>query len=334
MIRIKIDSKLKDEANTFCNLLFSKRGRRFVQPVAKLTELRDRIRSRKHIAYKNYVQRIIDKYVEILKADPDEMGAFINEFRNDFPSVDTSELIPRVKMRFHDAIVAAMRYEDLRDQEFLDYLKTKSYKACVYCNSNATLIVDFKRYHNKDKIKTKSRKARLELDHFYPKSKYPFLCTSFFNLYPVCGNCNRSKSNKTAKFQLYTKDDLLDSFVFWIDDVSIVNYWKDKTRDCSKIKVCFQSSNGDLDLLSNHDELFQIQGIIDCYTDLAEELLHKAKVYNNSYKESLVNSFKALFPDQTIINRLLIGNYDRPEDIHKRPMAKFTQDVAKQLGLI
>lgn len=153
-------------------------------------------------------------------------------------------------------------------------------------------------------------------------------------MYPVCGNCNRSKSNKPVKFQLYTKNDQLDSFNFWIDDLSIINYWNNKGTDSSQIKVWFQSTDGEVDLLENHNETFQIQGIVNCNLDLAEELVHKAVVYNDSYKKSLVDSFKSLFPDQTIINRLLIGNYDKPEDIHKRPMAKFTQDIARQLGLI
>lgn len=335
MRKIHIDNQLKYEADAFCSSLFSKREKQsFIQPLTKLQELRDNINSRKYTDYRNYVQRIIDKYSEILKADPDEMCVLINEFRIDFKNVNTGVLLPKLKKKFHEAIVEAMRYEDLRDQEYLNYLKTKSHKACVYCNSNSTLVVDFEYYDRKRKRKIKSRKARLELDHFYPKSKYPFLCTSFFNLYPVCSNCNRSKSNKAAKFQLYTKGNSLDCFVFWIDDLSIINYWNDKGKDSSKIKVHFQSNNGEFDLLSNHNELFQIQGIIDCNSDLAEELVHKAKVYNNSYKKSLVDSFRTLFPDQTIINRLLIGNYDKLEDIHKRPMAKFTQDIARQLGLI
>ena len=28
------------------------------------------------------------------------------------------------------------------------------------------------------------------------------------------------------------------------------------------------------------------------------------------------------------------GNYDREEDIHKRPLARLVQDVAKELGVI
>jgi hypothetical protein len=31
---------------------------------------------------------------------------------------------------------------------------------------------------------------------------------------------------------------------------------------------------------------------------------------------------------------MIIGNYIDKEDIHKRPLAKFTQDIAREAGLI
>jgi hypothetical protein len=33
-------------------------------------------------------------------------------------------------------------------------------------------------------------------------------------------------------------------------------------------------------------------------------------------------------------NRLIVGNYARESEIHIRPLAKFKQDIAKQIGLI
>ena len=41
-----------------------------------------------------------------------------------------------------------------------------------------------------------------------------------------------------------------------------------------------------------------------------------------------------LLPHESDWNRFVLGNYDREEDIHKRPLAKLVQDVAKQLGVI
>jgi len=41
-----------------------------------------------------------------------------------------------------------------------------------------------------------------------------------------------------------------------------------------------------------------------------------------------------LCPDKNILEKLIIGNYANSSETFKRPMAKYTQDLAKQLGLI
>ncbi|NNN79651.1 hypothetical protein [Vibrio sp. 11-4(1)] len=52
---------------------------------------------------------------------------------------------------------------------------------CFYCNNNKLDIVGYE---------NGIEKLFLDLDHFYLKSKYPYLALSFFNLIPCCGLCN------------------------------------------------------------------------------------------------------------------------------------------------
>jgi len=81
-------------------------------------------------------------------------------------------------------------------------------------------------------------------------------------------------------------------------------------------------------------QVFNIQEIYETQKDIAEELILKAEIYTDKYKENLKKQFKGLFPNEEILNRLLISNYSTEEELHKRPMAKFTMDIAKQVGLI
>ena len=53
---------------------------------------------------------------------------------------------------------------------------------CVYCNRNYTINL------------TKTH-ARAELDHWFPKTDFPLLALSFYNLIPSCATCNSIKSN-------------------------------------------------------------------------------------------------------------------------------------------
>lgn len=334
MRRILIDKKLKDDVKEFCDNLFVKeRNVNFKKPLENLHKLSSDLKSAKNKKFGQYVAKIITEYKDILKADPTKMVTLISEFSRLNSSGLLEQKVQNKKMKFYEAIVEAMHYEDLRDKEYLSYLKNAGLKSCIYCNSQLAVVIDFTYYDKKTKRKINKRSAKLELDHFYPKSKYPFLSTSFYNLYPVCGNCNRSKSSNPVSFELYTTDPKkIEVFNFWIDDESIIKYWI--SLEHKDLIVKFEQINGDIELLENHNKTFGIQGIYDTQNDLAEELVHKAKAYSEAYKKNLVETFKDLFPDKTLINRLLIGNYDKAEDMYKRPMAKYTQDVAKQLKLI
>jgi hypothetical protein len=77
------------------------------------------------------------------------------------------------------------------------------------------------------------------------------------------------------------------------------------------------------------------EGIYNTQKDLAAEIILKSLIYNKSYQNTLKRSFEKLYGDRPLLfNRLILGNYSEVTDIHKRPMAKFTQDIGKQLKLI
>ena len=322
MRRIKVNNKLIRQVNDFNDNLF--KGRRFVLPIDNLKKLKKNQKGNGSNARKEYIDKIITKYDDLLNITPSEFDKYIRIF---------NRIIPRKNMtkKFSEEIIKALRYEDLRKKEFLEILQVIGLKSCVYCNAQLTVVLNLE-YHAKGSKKgeIKNRKALLELDHFYPKSQYPFLSTSFFNLLPSCSNCNKAKSTNKARFYIYSLGEELDCFKFRLTKKSIIDYWLNKKSD--DIKITFSSK--DKALLSNHEKLFKISPIYQTHLDVAEELLHKAKVYSNPYKKNLVTNFKKLFPDSALIDRLIIGNYVNPSDVHKRPLAKFTQDIARQIGLI
>ncbi|MVO09458.1 hypothetical protein GOQ30_09840 [Flavobacterium sp. TP390] len=336
MRKILIDDSLKLKAKLYSNNLFKSKGTSFITPISSLEKLRDELGIRKHKNERLYVQKIIDKYDTILRATPSEIEVLIKEFNLICNSgILNKKIKPNDKLKLNEKIVKAMRYDEVRNSEFHHIVNATGIKTCVYCNSQLTVVTSFSFYDKKEKKRKKKIMAKFELDHYYPKSKYPFLSTSFFNLYPVCGNCNRAKHDNPIAFELYSSNpNDLEVFNFWIDDKSILDYWLDPVKNHSNLKIGLECINGDYDYLNNYNSMFGIQGIYDTQTDLAEELVHKAKVYSNSYKKSLVENFKDLFPDKMILNRIIIGNYAESSEIHKRPMAKYTQDIARQLGLI
>jgi hypothetical protein len=79
-------------------------------------------------------------------------------------------------------------YDDFMKQDIaIGLIKGLNISICPYCNKNDIEADDYK-YSRK-------RKYRPALDHFYPKSKYPFLGLSIYNLIPSCDECNRAKKS-------------------------------------------------------------------------------------------------------------------------------------------
>jgi hypothetical protein len=333
MRKIKITSNLAKEVERFNKKLFSQRGNKgFELPLTRLYNLSKKLKLG-HVIYKDYVENIINNYSDILNADPVKMKSLTIDFNKIVPNSKIgTRLFGKKSKSFHELIVYAMRYEDLRSVEFPQYLLNSDIRTCVYCNAQSTHTIEPVYYNNKKKKKRKKVISKLQLDHFYPKSKYPFLSTSFFNLYPTCANCNLAKGEEKALFELYTLDNDLDVFNFWIEDKSVLDYWMSLV--VKKIKINLETHNGDIKLLQNHNELFQIQKVYDSQKDIGEELVWKAKANPHSYRKSLNKSFSKIFPDTSIIDRMIIGNYSNPEETFKRPMAKYTQDIARQLKII
>lgn len=87
-------------------------------------------------------------------------------------------------------------YDNYRSNPIIADIYTKlgfDSATCPYCNAAHVTIVE-----------SKKRKINLyELDHFYPKAKYPFLALSFFNHIPSCSDCN-GKLKRSRDFRKET----------------------------------------------------------------------------------------------------------------------------------
>lgn len=152
MRRILIDSELKNKAENYSKNLFAGKRKDFKTPLDNLTKLKDDLGGSKHGKRKQYVQKIIDNYNEILKASPSEMEEFIKQFSTiSKGGLLESTLTPSAKLKFHELIVSAMRYEELRNSEFRQFVNSSGIKTCVYCNSQLAIISEISFYDKKKK---------------------------------------------------------------------------------------------------------------------------------------------------------------------------------------
>lgn len=82
---------------------------------------------------------------------------------------------------FHDIlkeIFVKQLYGECLDK--LHFIKGLKLKVCPYCGRNQINVASYE----------KKRDSKPPIDHFFPKSKYPFLAVSYRNLIPCCTTCN------------------------------------------------------------------------------------------------------------------------------------------------
>jgi hypothetical protein len=269
-----------------------------------------------------YLKSIYFKLRAIVLAQPVDIEDFIKKFESIIPSTTINS---EVKKDFRNKIIEELDYKGLRSTFLPKYFRDVGIKSCVYCNSMLAITAE---------SEGGRLRAKFQVDHFFAKSKFPFLSISLFNLYPVCGPCNNVKSTSESEFKLYSQSALInyDDYKFKLIRASVAKYLI--TREIAHLKIEFIEPKLLGKDTKSLQDLFDIKGIYNTQLDLAEELIIKARIYNKPYKNFLATSFPKLFNKSNLSNRVLIGNYTNPEDVHRRPMAKFTQDIAKQLKLI
>lgn len=286
---------------------------------------------------KKYLKKIINEF----RKDDIVIGKleYLENVKSDIGEIPIDVTLPTEKKRyarrivFKESILKALDYKGLRDKFYPKYFKEIGIKTCVYCNSQLAVSIDVEEF-----LKTKTKivvKAKFQVDHYLAKDEYPFLAISLYNLYPACSSCNIAKSKIQIKdFKLYSDSNLPNKYHFEFASGCVAKYLT--TFNFDDIKVLFidpDKPNSRLVEKGSFQDTFDIEGIYDTQKDIAEEMIIKSQIYNETFRRRLVNDFGTLLPNESYINRILLGNYLEKENIYKRPMAKYIQDLAIELGL-
>jgi hypothetical protein len=322
MERILITKEVENCAADYLSALKVRTSNAFRLPKEKLEMFRDFLqgKGKRFAKYAAYVDTIIQNYDEVILLKPDDFDAY--EKRH-FKMLKVSQFKKKLKYQksrksFYEHVVDAMRYRWVREFVYLGYGLRLGIKACVYCNAQ---------YATTASIKGKIA-ATYDLDHYYPKSHYPFLCTSFYNLVPVCARCNRVKNDSKPTFCLYTDDfRKLRPFKFGLDPKSVINYMLTHQEQNLTMQLV-PNVMSEKKKLNEHIHQLGLDELYSAHKDVASEVLWKAKIYNKAFRQQLETQFGKLFPHMDgDVDRFITGFSLRKGDVHKRPLTLMGQDI-------
>ena len=278
---------------------------------------------------KEILKYLKDNLKNIIQSEPKELLKIIETIHTKFSEIQNkkSNIYKIIYFIFVDKGYEAKISKPPDTNIAYKLVENLGIKTCPYCNRN---YISF--------VKTKKKKTRPQLDHFYPKAIYPFLACSFYNLIPSCSACNHMKSDddsyKDEKdgnlVHPYNIKDGDFTFSYTLNDLKITEIFDTNKKD---INFEYEESIG-ISLntkYSQNNEYFQLQEIYQNHKDIVIELILKEINYPKSYIDELINNG---FGTEEEIYRFIFSNYLKTDDLHKRPLSKLTRDIVEELGIL
>lgn len=271
---------------------------------------------------KDFVKKLISNLTLLLTGTPPKLKSFIDSLHSDYIKIASKKVYKpymtkgkRRKQTFAKGLLHAMGYENYRKSKLVELSRMLNIKVCPYCNHNFTLYIDV--------LGKTNMKGLFQFDHFYDKSDYPYLSMSLYNLIPSCSSCNHQKrtTQLDIRYNPYFKA-ISEEFHFKVVDSFQLRSGK-KGADKIDIKIERNVSRQGVDDLQNDLHLEEQYGR---HKDIVQE------IYDKAYNETYYRNMLTCIPDEDIeklLNQWLGIPLDK-NDIDKRPLTKFCQDVLKQ----
>jgi len=241
----------------------------------------------------NLSQSLKDKYSDIYIINNSEFNNLIEEIKN-------------IKFFFKDKYINL--YDSIRNKLGEKLQQENEIFLCPYCQRNYVNV-----------IQENSITIKPDLDHFYPKAKYPFLAITLENLIPSCQVCN-SRLKKEIDFYkikhlhpLKPTENIFKKLDFlYLGNKNI--YIKDKSTLSDKEKQYLKT--------------FRIEEIYSSHIEILDDILEKNKKYNYVKKHHILKTCPSM--SMRTIKELVFHEYINIDD-KKVPMSSLRKSLFKQI---
>ena len=278
----------------------------FLMPPDKIRELANDLKKNNQ-----YITALkVAKEYAKLKKEEDKQNFNFQNFQKDI--IDNLSIIIKNFETFYNNFISS-------DNKNIVYSIIDKFgvRACPYCNLNYI-----------DVIKTERKNVlRPALDHFYPKSKYPFFALSFFNLVPTCYECNSSlKRTKDEKELLnpFERDfDELANFTIYLSGEGQLNH---VLSDTSSFDIKINSRESlNRDIVNNQNECFALDIRYEYRKEEASEIFSKCILDTTEFRKEIKKAFPTI--STKYIEKLIYSNSLSCDDINKKTKTKMTCDL-------
>jgi len=261
-------------------------------------------------SYENNKQIIEDFFISLETSyGTNSRDIFINTSKNDTvqKTLDTDEEQVKVIKKFILKKYSSM-YTNFRNTYGKRYIEMTGDNICPYC---------YRSYINVIESDEGTKSITPDIDHFFPKSRYPFLSVCLSNLIPSCLFCNQRAKNDEDFYQssVYPPEKIFDEIEFDYDVYLNKIYIKNYNYLMSKPEY------------EMHLNTFLIQETYATHTEVLKSIINKHRKYKKSKIEDLTKNTiglssldikKVVFYEYEFMNKKRELLYKLKKDLYKK----------------
>lgn len=263
LTRDKLDKIEKSHLKNFKTLLDNEKKRRKKEKIEKLE-----IKLSKVIGINNFEEIAIADYNRLL-----EIKNVVDKINYKTYKISFNNL----KKIFNSLYT---KYRKTYARQLVEDLEIT---VCPYCNRNF--------------INNTEKYAMAQFDHFFPKSKYPMLALSLYNLIPCCPQCNHNKLEKELSYSPYNKEFTTDKLLRF----NIIPEFVDG------FEIGIEAKN---EIIKENIDKLLLKEAYAVHKPLVKEIYLKVKMYSDCYIQSLNNMVKdSVINIDMTFDELWYGNY-------------------------
>ena len=202
---------------------------------------------------------------------------------------------------------------------------------CPYCQRNYISSYE----ENNDE------KTTADLDHFYPKSLYPFLALSLYNFIPSCQICNsRFKGNKDTRDSVYLYEEGFDELgVKFKTSKEVISEILGERYSDFYVKIDYENlkNKEDGEKVKNSIENLGLDRVYKkSHNQHIQNLLYNIEKYPENYLENCVEMFESNVDKKKQLEEYfkdIVKEPYRKRIENGEPLAKLTKDILEEFNI-
>lgn len=215
------------------------------------------------------------------------------------------------------------RYDTFAESKAcLNIMRKVGIRVCPYCNRQYIFTVP-------------NGKMRPQIDHYFPKSTYPYLALSLYNMIPSCSICNMAKGSLDTYKEpiLYPYEEEMG------EGTSFVIKMKKECNFVRMIQGLSDDFGVDFDyndslkkaIVSNQIKRLHLKELYNEHKEDVKAIIQSKYINTNDHINELLDKFPYLFSDFEDVKNLMYMRNVSPPEWKNGSLSKFIYDIDQQL---